>query len=153
MAKEKKHTYGWVKKLVNKITKADAPLNNSFEYYGYGVEQLSGTPDYTSVDIFDKGTWRNELVRFSFDFMTRKLHFFSYADNEIRMAFVKAFVLYYNSVNVSDELLKDRRLEYQWYLDNSEEYDEDVLEDAKKELEIIDNLPMGWVKMKDLKDK
>lgn len=150
MAKEKKRTYGWVKRLVNKITKSDAPLNNSFEYYGYTVEQLSGTRDYTSVEILDKGTWRDNLTDFSFDFLTKKLHFISYIDNDMRMAVVKAFVEYYDKVNVSDESLKDRRMEYQWYLDNSEEYDEDVLEDAKKELEIIDNLPMGWVGKKEL---
>jgi hypothetical protein len=151
MRKEKKPAYGWVKRLVNKITKSNAPLNNSFEYYGYQVEQYSGTVDYTSVTIFDKGRWRRELVEFDFDFWTKKLHFCSYIDDDFRMAVVKAFVEYYDDVNVSDDTLDERRKEYQEYLDNPDEYVEEAVKEAKRQMEIIDSLPIDWVNKNDLK--
>lgn len=154
MAKEKKPAYGWIKRLVNKITQSNAPLNNSFEYYGYQVEQYSGTVDYTSVTIFDKGRWRRELGEFDFDFWTKELHFCSYIDDDFRMAVVKAFVEYYDDdVNVSDDTLDERRKEYQEYLDNPDEYVEEAVEEDKRQMEIIDNLPIDWVNKNDLKNK
>ena len=154
MAKEKEPAYGWIKRLVNKITQSNAPLNNSFEYYGYQVEQYSGTVDYTSVTIFDKGRWRRELGEFDFDFWTKELHFCSYIDDDFRMAVVKVFVEYYDDdVNVSDDTLDERRKEYQEYLDNPDEYVEEAVEEAKRQMEIIDNLPIDWVNKNDLKNK
>ena len=71
------------------------------------------------------------------------------------MAVVKAFVEYYDDddVNVSDDTLDERRKEYQEYLDNPDEYAEEAVEEAKRQMEIIDNLPIDWVNKNDLKNK
>ena len=45
--------YRALKRLIGKITKSNAPLNNSFSYYNYTVGQYSGTCDYTDVTIVD----------------------------------------------------------------------------------------------------
>ena len=145
MTKEKKPSYKWVRRLVDKITKTVSPLNNSFEYYGYHIEQSSGTVDYTCVCIYDKGNWRNTLAEFDFDFWTKELHFTSYVDDDLRMAIVKAFVEFYNPLNVSDDTIEERRREYQEYIDNPDVYIEEAVENAKKEIEIIDSLPIGMV--------
>ena len=150
MAKVKKPAYNWMKRLINRITQSDASLNNDFDYYGYHVNQSSGTVDYTSVTIYDKDHRHRELGEFSFDFWTKELHFVSYIDDDFRMAVVKAFVEFYDEVNVSDETLDERRQEYQEYIDNADEYIEEAVEDAKKQIDIIDKLPMGWTEIKDL---
>lgn len=140
MAK-KKH-YKWIMHLIDKITQSDAPLNNYFNYYGYEITQMSGTVDYTDVYIRDG---RNTLADFSFDFWTKELNFESYENDELRFAIVDAFVSIYEEVNVSDNTINERKSEYQEYIDNPEEYVEEAVEKAKKEMEIIENLPIGWV--------
>lgn len=145
---EKKKSYKWVKRLINKITKDDAPLNNHFEYYGYTIMQGSGTRDFTDVTILDKKN--HSIAEFDYDFLTEELIFSSYCDDEIRMAILKGFLECYNAIRVSDETLKERREEYEEYVFNPDEYIEEAVEKAKKELAIIDKLPIGYVRKRDL---
>lgn len=73
--------YRALKRLIGKITKSNAPLNNSFSYYNYTVGQYSGTCDYTDVTIVDfKGCTE---CSFSFDFQTKELNFENYKTVDI----------------------------------------------------------------------
>lgn len=84
-----KKKYRALKRLINKITKSNAPLNNSFSYYNYTVGQYSGTCDYTDVTIAD---FKNRTeCSFTFDFLTKELNFESYKTVEIRNAIIEAF--------------------------------------------------------------
>lgn len=66
--------YRALKRLIGKITKSNAPLNNSFSYYNYTVGQYSGTCDYTDVTIVDfKGCTE---CSFSFDFQTDEIYIY-----------------------------------------------------------------------------
>ena len=143
-----KKKYNWIKKLIGRITSADAPLNNFFTYYGYEVNQTSGTADYTSVYITGK---HGCIVDFSFDFWTYELNFVSYADDDVRMAVVEAFLEYYNPITISDDTLDERRGEYQEYLDNPEEYMDEAVEEARQQMDIINSLPLGRFARTDLK--
>lgn len=111
--------YRALKRLIGKITKSNAPLNNSFSYYNYTVGQYSGTCDYTDVTIVDfKGCTE---CSFSFDFQTKELNFENYKTVDIRNAIIEAFKEYYEGVKLSitDELLDEEMLKQ--------------LEDLKKE--------------------
>lgn len=134
--------YRALKRLIGKITKSNAPLNNSFSYYNYTVGQYSGTCDYTDVTIVDfKGCTE---CSFSFDFQTKELNFENYKTVDIRNAIIEAFKEYYEGVKLSitDELLDEeiKELENTFasyspdYFDK-EEYEEMLkqLEDLKKE--------------------
>lgn len=132
-----------IKRLINKITKSDAPLNNSFYYYKYKILQYSGTVDYTDVTIMDYEGNR-VICSFTFDFLKKELNFEDYKTVEIRNVIIEAFKECYEGVKLSitDELLdaEIKELEYSFSSYNSdlftkEEYDEysKQLEDLKKE--------------------
>lgn len=105
MKKNKK--YRSLKRLIDKITKSNAPLNNSFSYYNYTVGQYSGTCDYTDVTIVDFKN-RTECT-FTFDFSTKELNFENYKTVEIRNAIIEAFKECYEDVRlyITDELLDE----------------------------------------------
>ena len=102
-----KKKYRALKRLINKITKSNAPLNNSFSYYNYTVGQYSGTCDYTDVTIAD---FKNRTeCSFTFDFLTKELNSEEYKSVEIRNAIIEAFKECYEDVRlyITDELLDE----------------------------------------------
>ena len=102
-----KEKYRALKRLINKITKSNAPLNNSFSYYNYTVGQYSGTCDYTDVTIAD---FKNRTeCSFTFDFLTKELNFEEYKSVEFRNAIIEAFKECYEDVRlyITDELLDE----------------------------------------------
>lgn len=147
----KKTLYKWINRLVEKITKTESPLNNEFDYYGRHIVQLSGTPDYTEVTIWDDNSRYGDLASFSFDFLTKNLHFEGYENDDIREAIVMAFVKLYDKICVSDELMKENRLGWEEYVNHPDIYVEEAVEEARKELDKLDKLSMGWVSVKDIK--
>ena len=64
------------KKLIRKITDNKISLNSQFNFYNYEITLLSGTFDYVNVIV------RNDSIdyylQFSFDFWTKKLVFYNY---------------------------------------------------------------------------
>lgn len=151
MAKQKKPSYKWIYRLIDKITQSDAPNNNDFTFYGHQVNQSSGTVDYTAVTIWDDNQYRHELADFSFDYWTKHLHFDSYKDYEIRNVIVAAFVRCYGSIRVSDDTIEEIRKENEEYVDNPDIYTEEAIVDAQKELDLLNTLPIGWVDENDIK--
>ncbi len=147
----KKISYKWIDRLVDKITKTEAPLNNEFDYYGRRIIQSSGTPDYTAVTIWDDNSRYGDLASFSFGFLTKNLHFEGYENDDIREAIVMAFVKLYDKICVSDELMKENRLEWEEYVNHPDIYVEEAVEEAREELDKLDKLSIGWVSVKDFK--
>mgnify|MGYP006916030323 CR=1 FL=1 len=150
MAKQKKTSYKWLYRLIDRITKSDAPNNNYFDYYGHHVNQLSGTVDYTSVTIYKRCKFPITLLDFSFDYWTKELVLESYPDYEIRNALVDAFLECYGNIRVTDTQILETRKEYEEYINNPDEYIEDAVNDAREELKLIEMLPMGWVTKTDI---
>lgn len=151
MAKQKKPSYKWIYRLIDKITQSDSPNNNDFTFYGHHINQSSGKVDYTSVTIWEDTQYRHELADFSFDYWTKELHFESYRDYAIRNTIVAAFVRCYDSVRVSDETIEEVRRENEEYVNNPDGYIEEAVKRAQKELDMLDALPMGWVDESDIK--
>ena len=66
--------YGFILKLIHKITRKDCPNNNTFVYYHHLVELLSGTVDYVDATVYKtEDRYGGTLVSFSFDFWTKDL--------------------------------------------------------------------------------
>ena len=129
--------YRALKRLIGKITKSNAPLNNSFSYYNYTVGQYSGTCDYTDVTIVDfKGCTE---CSFSFDFQTKELNFENYKTVDIRNAIIEAFKEYYEGVKLSitDELLDEeiKELENTFVSYSPDSFDKEEYEEMLKQLE------------------
>lgn len=127
-----------IKRLINKITKSDSPLNNSFYYYNYKVLQYSGTVDYTDITIMDYEG--NEVIcTFTFDFLTKELNFEEYKPVEIRNVIIEAFKEYYEGVKLSitDELLDEEIKEWEHFISsyNSDLFTKEEYEEMLKQLE------------------
>lgn len=56
----------WIEKMVERITRSDAPLNNSFRIDRHKIDCQSGMSDYMDVTI-------DNSHKFSFDFLTKEL--------------------------------------------------------------------------------
>lgn len=132
-----KKKYRALKRLINKITKSNAPLNNSFSYYNYTVGQYSGTCDYTDVTIAD---FKNRTeCSFTFDFLTKELNFEEYKSVEIRNAIIEAFKECYEDVRlyITDELLDEeiKELENTFASYNPDFFDAEEYKKMLKEFE------------------
>lgn len=129
--------YRALKRLIGKITKSNAPLNNSFSYYNYTVGQYSGTCDYTDVTIVDFKECTE--CSFSFDFQTKELNFENYKTVDIRNAIIEAFKEYYEGVKLSitDELLDEeiKELENTFASYSPDSFDKEEYEEMLKQLE------------------
>ena len=134
-----------IKRLINKITKSDAPLNNSFYYYKYKILQYSSTVDYTDVTIMDY-EGNKVICSFTFDFLLKELNFEEYKTVEIRNVIIEAFKECYEGVKLSitdeslNEEIKDLENTFASYSPDffdEEEYKKMLknLEDLKKERE------------------
>lgn len=134
-----------IKRLINKITKSDSPLNNSFYYYKYKILQYSGTVDYTDITIMDY-EGNKVICSFTFDFLLKELNFEEYKTVEIRNVIIEAFKECYEGVKLSitdeslNEEIKDLENTSASYSPNffdEEEYKNMLknLEDLKKERE------------------
>lgn len=134
-----------IKRLINKITKSDSPLNNSFYYYKYKILQYSGTVDYTDITIMDY-EGNKVICSFTFDFLLKELNFEEYKTVEIRNVIIEAFKECYEGIKLSitDESLNEeiKELEntfasYSPDFFDAEEYENMLknLEDLKKERE------------------
>ena len=134
-----------IKRLINKITKSDSPLNKSFYYYKYKILQYSGTVDYTDITIMDY-EGNKVICSFTFDFLLKELNFEEYKTVEIRNVIIEAFKECYEGVKLSitdeslNEEIKDLENTFASYSPNffdEEEYKNMLknLEDLKKERE------------------
>ena len=83
----------WIKKIVERITSSDAPLNNSFRVNQHKIDCQSGMRDFVCVII-------DNLHHFSFDFWTKELC----RDNTCRYweDITQAFKEIYENIKVID---------------------------------------------------
>lgn len=137
--------YRALKKLINKITKSDSSLNNSFYYYKHKILQYSGTVDYTDITIMDY-EGNKVICSFTFDFLLKELNFEEYKTVEIRNVIIEAFKECYEGIKLSitDESLNEEIKEWEHFISlyspdffDKEEYENMLknLEDLKKERE------------------
>ena len=93
--------YGFIPKLIDKITRKDCPNNNTFTYYRHLVELLSGTVDYVDATVYKtEDRYGGTLVSFSFDFWTKDLVIESAVDKEIEQCAMDAFKSLYRGIQV-----------------------------------------------------
>ena len=100
--------YGFIPKLIDKITHKDCPNNNTFTYYHHRVELLSGTVDYVNATVYKtEDRYGGTLVSFSFDFWTKDLVIESAVDKEIVQCVIDAFKSFYRGVKVVTDVVFD----------------------------------------------
>lgn len=84
----------WINKMVERITRKDTPLNNSFKISRHQINCQSGMNDFVDVLI-------DNSHNFSFDFWTKEL----YRDSECQYweHIIQAFKDIYGSIKVVDD--------------------------------------------------
>lgn len=95
MARKGKKTYRFVERLIDKVTTSESD-NMCFTCYGHLVELLSGTADYVSVIIYNTDDrYDGEMVDFSFDYLTKNLHFVSSESKALTEKIISVFGVLY----------------------------------------------------------
>lgn len=94
--KERKKTYKFIEKLIDKVTTSKSN-NTEFVCYGHLVELLSGTEDYVSVTIYNTDDRYGEgMADFDFDYLTKELHFISSEGKALTEKIIAIFRMFYS---------------------------------------------------------
>lgn len=122
--KERKKTYKFIEKLIDKVTTSESN-NMEFVCYRHLVELLSGTEDYVSVTIYNTDDrYGGEMADFNFDYLTKELHFISSEGKALTKKIIATFRMLYSPrrIRVSyDELeYEDEDTTYEY--DDTDEY-------------------------------
>lgn len=121
--KERKKTYKFIERLIDKVTTSKSN-NTEFVCYGHLVELLSGTEDYVSVTIYNTDDrYGGEMADFNFDYLTKELHFVSSEGKALTEKIIATFRMFYSRrIRVSyDELdYEDEDTTYEY--DETDEY-------------------------------
>lgn len=100
MARKRKKTYRFVERLIDKVTTSESN-NMCFTCYGHLVELLSGTADYVSVTIYNTDDrYEGEMADFSFDYLTKELHFVSSESKALTEKIISLFGMLYSRRNI-----------------------------------------------------
>lgn len=92
----KQPTYNFVKRLIGRVTLSSQSDNDSFIYYGHFIELQSGTADYVSVTIHKTvDRYEGEITCFSFDYLTKELHFVFSECKALTEKIINAFTTFY----------------------------------------------------------
>lgn len=126
--------YNWLARLINKVTKADCPNNDSFYYYGRNVNLSSGTRGFVDVTIYDG----QSQICFNFDFWTKELCLECYETYSQRDIIIKAFRQIYDCqfervTIASDEPWEEDIRPYREMIGN-DEYDQETVTREYEEL-------------------
>ena len=140
----------YIRKMLERVTESDAPLNNSFELYNMAVTQTSGTKDYTAVSVVHKSNSNIRMADFDFDFFTKELHFESYCDFGIRNFIILDLADIYGHIYVTDEQLENDIKELEEFLStaNPDDYSDGYIKEQNKELDILKRQLIGPVDVK-----
>lgn len=94
--KERKKTYKFIEKLIDKVTTSKSN-NTEFVCYGHLVELLSGTEDYVSVTIYNTDDrYGGGMADFDFDYLTKELHFISSEGKALTEKIIATFKMFYS---------------------------------------------------------
>ncbi len=85
-----------IKKLINKITKANQNPNDSFCFMNQQIHCTSGTEDYINVSS-------GSVFNFSFDFWTKELVIFYIDSEKMKTSLTDSFKKIYKNVSIIDQ--------------------------------------------------
>lgn len=88
----------WLSNLIDRITKNDQSLNDTFTYYGKEVTLQSGTTDYMDVYIRDNDGY----ISFTFDFWTKELVIDNVLFESQAKAIISAFRRIYGYIDITN---------------------------------------------------
>ena len=108
MKKENKNRqYNNIKRLIDKLTRTEQSLNDTFNYYEFKVIIQSGTNGYFNADVSLKEDNHCYIASFSFDYWTKEVHITDAVNDNVIMNIIEGFDILYGKNNIKYSIEKE----------------------------------------------
>lgn len=99
--------YNNIKRLIDKLTRTEQSLNDTFNYYEFNVIMQSGTNGYFNADVSLKEDNHCYIASFSFDYWTKKVHITDAVNDNVIMNIIEGFDILYGKNNIKYSIEKE----------------------------------------------
>ena len=100
-------TYNNIKRLIDKLTRTEQSLNDTFNYYEFKVIIQSGTNGYFNADVSLKEDNHCYIASFSFDYWTKEVHISDAVNDNVIMNIIEGFDILYGKNNIKYSIEKE----------------------------------------------
>lgn len=99
--------YNNIKRLIDKLTRTEQSLNDTFNYYEFNVIMQSGTNGYFNADVSLKEDNHCYIASFSFDYWTKEVHITDAVNDNVIMNIIEGFDILYGKNNIKYSIEKE----------------------------------------------
>ena len=99
--------YNNIKRLIDKLTRTEQSLNDTFNYYEFNVIMQSGTNGYFNADVSLKEDNYCYITSFSFDYWTKEVHITDAVNDNVIMNIIEGFDILYGKNNIKYSIEKE----------------------------------------------
>ena len=99
--------YNNIKRLIDKLTRTEQSLNDTFNYYEFKVIIQSGTNGYFNADVSLKEDNHCYIACFSFDYWTKEVHITDAVNDNVIMNIIEGFDILYGKNNIKYSIEKE----------------------------------------------
>lgn len=99
--------YNNIKRLIDKLTRTEQSLNDTFNYYEFKVIIQSGTNGYFNADVSLKEDNHCYIASFSFDYWTKEVHISDAVNDNVIMNIIEGFDILYGKNNIKYSIEKE----------------------------------------------
>lgn len=99
--------YNNIKRLIDKLTRTEQSLNDTFNYYEFNVIMQSGTNGYFNAAVSLKEDNYCYITSFSFDYWTKEVHIRNAVNDNVIMNIIEGFDILYGKNNIKYSIEKE----------------------------------------------
>lgn len=99
--------YNNIKRLIDKLTRTEQSLNDTFNYYEFNVIMQSGTNGYFNAAVSLKEDNYCYITSFSFDYWTKEVHITDAVNDNVIMNIIEGFDILYGKNNIKYSIEKE----------------------------------------------
>ena len=99
--------YNNIKRLIDKSTRTEQSLNDTFNYYEFKVIIQSGTNGYFNAVVSLKEDNHCYIASFSFDYWTKEVHISDAVNDNVIMNIIEGFDILYGKNNIKYSIEKE----------------------------------------------
>ena len=99
--------YNNIKRLIDKLTRTEQSLNDTFNYYEFNVIMQSGTNGYFNTAVSLKEDNYCYITSFSFDYWTKEVHITDAVNDNVIMNIIEGFDILYGKNNIKYSIEKE----------------------------------------------
>lgn len=99
--------YNNIKRLIDKLTRTEQSLNDTFNYYEFNVIMQSGTNGYFNAAVSLKEDNYCYIASFSFDYWTKEVHITDAVNDNVIMNIIEGFDILYGKNNIKYSIEKE----------------------------------------------